>query len=54
MMDYTEVSDLYDTALGDTNLSYTENNLSYESWVVEWTSRLMDLSDSVDLPEEAS
>ena len=34
MMDYTKASDLYDTALECTNLSYTEDNLSYGSWVV--------------------
>ena len=53
-MDYTEASDLYDAALGGTNLSYTEDNLSYESWVAEWTSRLAELSDRVEVPAEAT
>ena len=35
IMDYTEASDLNYTALGGTDSSYTEDNLSYESWVVE-------------------
>ena len=53
-LDYTEASDLYDAALEGTNSSYTEDNLSYESWVAEWTSRLAELSDRVEIPVEAT
>ena len=53
-LDYTDASDLYDAALEGTNSSYTEDNLSYESWIAEWTSRLAELSDRVEVPAEAT
>ena len=53
-LDYTEASDLYDAALEGTNSSYTEDNLSYESWIAEWTSRLAELSDRAEVPAEAT
>ena len=54
-MDYIpiEASDLYDTAPWGTDLRYKENNLSYGSWVEEWTSRLAELSDRAEVPAVA-
>ena len=54
IVEYTETNDLYDTTPGGTNLNYAEDiNLSYGSWVAEWTSRLAELSDTVEVPAEA-
>ena len=53
-VEHTEASDLYDTTPGGTNLNYVEDiNLSYGSWVAEWTSQLTELSDTVEVPVEA-